>query len=117
MKKQRTLLLIKPDGTLRQLNGKIIQRFERAGLKIVGMKFLFATRDIVSLHYPSEQEWYETVGNRTLSDYTKKGIDPKVVFKSDMPMEIGKVIKEWLMNYVTSGPTLAIVIESYDAIA
>lgn len=36
--KQRTLSIIKPDGTERNLIGKIIGRFEEEGLRIVGMK-------------------------------------------------------------------------------
>ncbi len=117
MKKQRSLILIKPDGTQRQINGKIIQRFERAGLKIVAMKFLMASRQMVIDHYPSEDEWLSVVGNRTLDDYSKRRIDPKTVFGSDDAIEIGRAIKEWLVDYVTGGPTLAIVIEAYDAIA
>ena len=34
---ERTLVLVKPDGVQRGLIGEITQRFERAGLKIVGM--------------------------------------------------------------------------------
>lgn len=117
MQKQRSLVLIKPDGTQRQLNGKIIERFERAGLKIVALKFLFATREMVVNHYPSDDEWFSVVGGRTLDDYSKKHIDPKVVFKTDDSIEIGKAIKEWLVDYVTSGPTLAFIVEAYDAIS
>src|SRR3989344_3021185 len=117
MKKQRSLVLIEPDGTQRQLNGKIIHRFEQAGLKIIAMKFLFATREMVIAHYPSEDEWFTVVGNRTLDDYSKKHIDPKIVFNSDNAIEIGKAIKEWLVDYVTSGPTMALIVKAYDAIA
>jgi len=116
MKKQRSLVLIKPDGTQRQLNGKIIKRIEAAGLKIIAMKFLFATREMVVDHYPSENDWFNVVGKRTLDDYLKKNIDPNVVFGSQDATEIGKTIKEWLVDYVTSGPTLALIIEAYDAI-
>ena len=37
-KKERTLVIIKPDGIQRTLTGEIIKRFERIGLKIVAMK-------------------------------------------------------------------------------
>ena len=36
MNKEQTLVLIKPDGVQRNLIGKIITRFEDAGLKIIG---------------------------------------------------------------------------------
>ena len=35
---EQTLVIIKPDGVQRGLLGEVIRRFERAGLKIVGMK-------------------------------------------------------------------------------
>ena len=35
---EQTLVLIKPDGVLRGIVGEIIQRFERVGMKIIGIK-------------------------------------------------------------------------------
>ena len=48
---QRTLVLIKPDGVQRGLIGEIIGRFERAGLKMVGCKLVWADKDFAKLHY------------------------------------------------------------------
>ena len=42
-KKERTLVVIKPDGIQRVLAGEIINRFERIGLKIVAMKMVVPT--------------------------------------------------------------------------
>ena len=48
---ERTLVLIKPDGVQRALMGRIIQRFEDAGLKMVGMKMKWIDRDFAKRHY------------------------------------------------------------------
>ena len=48
---QTTLVLIKPDGVQRGLIGKIINRLERRGLKLVGMKFLQIGKEQASRHY------------------------------------------------------------------
>ncbi len=48
---QRSLVLIKPDGVQRALMGRIIQRFEDAGLKVVGMKMKWIDRDFAKKHY------------------------------------------------------------------
>ncbi len=48
---EHTLVLIKPDGVYRGLIGEIIHRFERAGLKIVGMKMLWIDKDFAKKHY------------------------------------------------------------------
>jgi len=46
MPMERTLIVLKPDAVQRQFIGQIIGRFERKGLKIVGMKLLSVSRDL-----------------------------------------------------------------------
>lgn len=48
---ERTLVLLKPDAVQRGLMGEIIMRFERAGLKVVGCKLMWADKDFAKLHY------------------------------------------------------------------
>jgi nucleoside-diphosphate kinase len=48
---ERTLVLVKPDGVQRGLVGEIIGRFERKGLKIVGLRFMWVPRDMAERHY------------------------------------------------------------------
>jgi len=48
---QKTLVLIKPDALQRDLLGEVVQRFERKGLKIVAMKFIHLTEDLLDEHY------------------------------------------------------------------
>ncbi len=48
---ERTLVLVKPDGVQRGLVGEIISRFEKRGLKIVGMKMMWIDRDFSKKHY------------------------------------------------------------------
>lgn len=48
---QRTFVAIKPDGVQRGLIGEVINRFERRGLKLVGMKLLQVTREMAETHY------------------------------------------------------------------
>ena len=52
MKMQRTAVLVKPDGLQRGLIGEIISRFERKGLKLVGIK-------MVSMTDAQLSEWYQ----------------------------------------------------------
>jgi Nucleoside diphosphate kinase len=55
-KKERTFVAIKPDGVQRSLIGEVIQRFERVGLKIVGLKILTISEDHVEKHYEKLDE-------------------------------------------------------------
>ena len=49
--KERTLVIIKPDALQRNLLGKIIERFERKGLKIVGLKMIQLDDVLLDEHY------------------------------------------------------------------
>lgn len=48
---ERTLVLVKPDAIQRSLIGQIIQRFERKGLKLVGMKMMSLSDALLREHY------------------------------------------------------------------
>jgi len=48
---ERTFVAIKPDGVKRGLIGKIIERFENRGYKIVGLKMLHPTLEMAEKHY------------------------------------------------------------------
>jgi len=116
MKKQRALLIIKPDGVQRGIIGKIITRFETVGLKIIGLKFEMATSEKVVAHYPETEAWFKKVGERTLTNYQKKGLDARTVFKTNDAVSIGKIVKGWLVTYFQESPVFMAVVEGYDCI-
>lgn len=51
MAQERTFLAIKPDGVQRGLVGDVIQRFERKGYKLVGMKLMQVSNETAENHY------------------------------------------------------------------
>jgi len=116
MQKQRALLIIKPDGVQRGIIGKIITRFETVGLKIIGLKFEWVTKEKIIVHYPETDGWFKKVGERTLTNYAKKGLDAKKVFKTDNAIQIGRTVKKWLIKYFQESPVLIMALESYDCI-
>ncbi len=80
---ERTLIIIKPDAVQRGLMGEIITRFERRGLRIVGMKFILIDRALAEKHYAEHQ---------------------------------GKPFYESLLEYITSGPSVVMVLEGPNAV-
>ena len=48
---QRTLILCKPDCVQRRLVGELIGRFERKGLRLIGLKLVHASRALAEKHY------------------------------------------------------------------
>jgi nucleoside-diphosphate kinase len=112
MQKERTLVLIKPDGVQRTLIGEIIKRYERIGLKLVGLKMLVPTVEMVEQHYTLDPEWRKVTGEKSIKGYTSKGLKPP----SEDPYEITAVILENLKKYLTSGPIVAMVWEGAHAV-
>ncbi len=113
---ERTFLMIKPDGVQRGLIGEIISRIERTGLKITALKMIRPTKEQAMKFYPSDESWLISVANKSLTVYKELGLDPKKDFGTDNPVEIGNKIKEWLAEFLASGPCVAIVIEGNRAV-
>ena len=112
MIKERTLIVIKPDGVQRSLVGEITGRFERVGLKLVGMKMLVPTSEHIEKHYTIDPEWRRITGEKTIKNYKEKGQTPP----SEDPLEITGVILGHLKNFMTSGPVIAMVWEGVHAV-
>ncbi len=51
MTMEKTFVMIKPDGIQRQIVGELITRFEKVGLKIIGMKFIHVDANFSKKHY------------------------------------------------------------------
>ncbi len=84
MKLERTLVVFKPDAVARGLVGQVLLRFERVGLKIVGMKMLQPDRDFFHHHY-------ETIGTM-ITRRGEKAFDLNLKAMSRNPV-IGMVLE------------------------
>lgn len=114
---ERTMVLVKPDGVKRGLVGEIVQRFEQAGLKIVGMKMVWVDKGQVAKHYPDARtELLKAMGEKSLKTYAKYGLAPESILGTTEPLAIGKMINEWNRHFLTSGPVVAMVLEGIHAI-
>ncbi|WP_256300171.1 nucleoside-diphosphate kinase [Haloarchaeobius salinus] len=81
--RERTFVMVKPDGVQRGLTGEIISRFEDRGLKLVGAKFMQIDQELAEEHYGEHE---------------------------------GKPFFDGLVEFITSGPVMAMVWEGDDAI-
>ena len=70
----------------------------------------------VKVHYPENDVWFAKVGQRTLTNYAKKGLDVKKVFGTDDAVAIGKTVKQWLITYFQESPVLVAAVEGYETI-
>lgn len=87
---ERSLVVLKPDTIQRGIVGEVITRFERVGLKIVGMKMVMPDED----HYRSH---YEEIGQ--------------------MITRRGEQAFRYNLSYMMTGPVIAMVLEGVEAVA
>lgn len=111
-KKERTLVIIKPDGIQRSLMGEIIKRYERLGLKLVAIKMMVPTKEHIEKHYTLDPNWRVITGEKTINGYKSKGLKPP----SEDPLEITAVILKNLKIYMTSGPVIVMIWQGAHAV-
>jgi nucleoside-diphosphate kinase len=115
-KKERTYVMIKPDGVKKGLIGEIIARFEQRDLKVVALEMFQPTFEQIDGHYPKDEAWMRRLGQKTLGTYEKYGIDPTKELGTMDDLEIGKDVRKWLLEYMTSAPLVRMVVEGVHAI-
>ena len=108
--------MIKPDGVKKGLIGEIIRRFEQRDLKIIALEMFQPTFEDIDNHYPKEEAWIKRLGQKTLSTYEKYGLDPVKEMGTADDLEIGKNVRQWLVDYMTSAPLVRIVVEGVHAV-
>ncbi len=84
MSMEHTYVMVKPDGVQRGLIGKVINRIEKRGLKIVALRMNTISREQAKKHYAEHAQ--------------------KPFFNS-------------LIDFITSGPSVSMVVEGKNAIA
>lgn len=110
--KERTLIVIKPDGVQRSLIGEIIRRYERLGLKLVAVKMMVPSVEHIEKHYTLDPNWRRITGEKTIKSYQDKGLTPP----SLDPLEITAKILANLKKYMSSGPVIAMVWQGAHAV-
>src|SRR3989339_2103828 len=113
-KHERTLVIIKPDGIQRSLIGEIIRRYERTGLKMVGLKMEIPTEKMAIKHYyeVGGDEWIEEVGRKARAAYEKKGMESPYKTNKDN----GWAVLKANAKYLSSGPVVAMVWQGAGAV-
>lgn len=113
-KKERTLVIIKPDGVQRSLVGEIIKRYERTGLKLMAMKMLIPSEEMATKHYyeVGGDAWIEEVGRKARAAYEKKGQESPYKTNS----ENGWAVLKANAKYLSSGPVIAMIWQGNGAV-
>lgn len=109
---EKTLVIIKPDGVQRSLIGEVISRYERVGLKLVAMKMMRATPELIEKHYTLDPAWRKAVGEKSIKGFLDKGQTPP----SHDPLELAQVVVERLIKFMTSAPVVVMIWQGAHAV-
>lgn len=115
-KEEKTFLMIKPDGVRKGLTGEIIKRIEQRDLKVVALEMFQPTRKQIDDHYPKNEKWITRLGEKTLATYEKYGYDAKKELGTTDALKIGRQVRGWLMDFMTSAPLVRMVVQGTHAV-
>ncbi|OGY79656.1 MAG: nucleoside-diphosphate kinase [Candidatus Kerfeldbacteria bacterium RIFCSPHIGHO2_02_FULL_42_14] len=116
-KEEITFVIIKPDGVRRGLSGEIIRRIEQTGLKIVAIEMFQPSHDQIDNHYPKADAWIKRLGEKTANTYKKFGFDLATELGTTDLLKIGKMVRGWLVEYMTSAPLIRMVVKGTHVIS
>lgn len=116
VKEERTYVMMKPDGVRKGLIGEVIKRFEQRDLKVVMLEMFMPSREDMDNHYPKDEAWIARLGEKTSTTYEKYGYDLMKDFGSTDKLTIGKDVRGWVIDYMTSAPLVKMVIEGVHAV-
>lgn len=112
-KKEQTFVMLKPDALQRSLVGEIIERIERTGLKLVGMKMIHPDEKTLLEHYGKDDTWYYPKGVKRIEFLKAAG---KRIDEGRGPIEFGKDIIRGVLKYMQASPLVAMVWEGNQAV-
>lgn len=111
-KQEQTLVIVKPDGVQKGLIGEVIKRYERCGLKLVGIKMVIPTKEITFRHYSIDPDWAIKTGTKTFDSYKAKGLP----LPGKDPVEFAEGIRRKLTEFMSSGPVVPMVWQGMSAV-
>lgn len=115
-KEEKTFVLIKPDGVRKGLVGEIVKRFEQRGMKVVAVEMFQASKAEMDKHYPHDEKWVRRLGEKTMATYAKYGHDIKKDFGTSDLNRVGKMVRGWLIEFMSSAPMVKMVVQGVHAV-
>ncbi len=110
-KKERTLVILKPDAVQKGLIGELIKRFENTGLKMRALKMMMVSEDLCWQHYNKDEDWFLKKGEMLIKNRQEKGLPIE-----KEAIEYGQGIIEALVKFMTAGPVVAMVFSGNQAV-
>lgn len=115
-KEELTYVMLKPDAVRKGLIGNIISRLEQRDLKIVALEMFMPTSEMIDSHYPKDEAWIRRLGQKTFGTYEKYGFDAKEEYGVADDLEMGTMVRTWLVDYMVSAPLVKMAVQGIHAV-
>lgn len=117
VKKEKTFVMIKPDGVKRWLIWEILNRFEKRWLKVLDIQMKMPTRKILEQHYPmNDQAWITRLGTKTIGNVEASKLNPVEALWTNNEFELGQKISKNLIDFMLSWPVVIFALEWIDCV-
>lgn len=113
---ERTLVIVKPDAIMRGIVGKVFERLEKVGLKLVACRMVKPTKQVLEQHYADDKEWITKLGEKSIETYKGFGVDVKEVLGTNDPLKLGEDVRKKLIQYMLIAPVILTVWEGVGAV-
>lgn len=110
LKGNETLVALKPDGN--GIEDEFLRRIGEKGLRVIARKKIEnPDENIIIAHYNKDLAWLEKVGTRIIAERKSKNI---IIEKC--AEEYGRDVLKSLVEYMTSGPIVAMIVQGNNAV-
>ena len=75
-----------------------------------------AARKEMDGHYPKDEKWLRRIGEKTMANYVKYGYNVKDDFGTSDLIRIGKTVRGWLLDFMSSAPMVKMVVQGVHAV-
>ena len=110
-------MIVKPDGYVRGLTGRIVARIEQSGLRVLASRVSYREGEVLTQHYRSDAEWLAGVGQSVIDDCRDRGVSPERLFGGSDALDVGEIFRDRLLRFMASGPVFVAVLSGENAIA
>lgn len=118
MTDETTLILIKPDAVVAGYTDKIFDLYRKNGFRLDGVVSIAAHRELVEDHFAFTPFNARQIGQSVLDKCARQQLNPEKYFLTNRSVsDIGYLVDEWTIDYMTSNKLYACVLKGESAIS
>lgn len=116
IKPEQTVVMLKPQVISRGLVGKVITKFEMAGIHLDQLKVAKANRNKLEKFYVKDPNWMIGVGQRIIDEFKQSGLNVEDYLHTSSALTIGEMVYYWNIKAIEGGEIIGLLLSGPHAI-